>query len=92
MTEDLVKKLNTAGAFDSPWYREQLCSWDVVREQQKADFQEHLYTVYQPGNHCYTGLWERFCITEAGPICRDKYFEMVAAVEEYERLHTLQKV
>jgi hypothetical protein len=73
-------------------YQEILDNWDVVREQQKADFQEHLYNVYKPSNHCYTGLWQRFCVTEAGPICRDKYFEMVAAVEEYERLHALQKV
>lgn len=72
-------------------YQEILDNWNVTLEQQRADFQEHLYQTYKPANHCFTGLWERFCITEAGPICRDKYFEMVAAVKEYERLHNIPK-
>jgi hypothetical protein len=57
---------------------------DVVEEQKKADFLEHLYQVYKPGNHHYTGLWQRFCIEEAGPIMRDRYFEMLEAVKIYE--------
>jgi hypothetical protein len=83
-SKELLKKLNTTGAFDTPWLKEQLRSWDVVQEQKKADFMEHLYQVYQPADHTYTGLWERFCVTEAGPIMRDRYFEMLKAIEEYE--------
>jgi hypothetical protein len=83
MNEELLKKLNTTGAFDTPWLKEQLQSWDVAKEQQKADFLEHIYQVYQPTNHTYTGLWERFCMTEAGPTCRDLYFERIAAIEKF---------
>lgn len=65
-------------------YQEILNNWDVKKEQQKADFLEHLYNVYQPGNGLYTGLWERFATTEAAPIMRDRYFEFRQAVDEYE--------
>jgi hypothetical protein len=91
MTEELLKKLNTTGAFDTPWLKEQLRNWDVVEEQKKAHFMERLYQVYQPTNKCYTGLWERFCLTEAGSTMRERYFEMLAAVKEYEELVAKQK-
>lgn len=85
MTEDLAKKLKTTGAFDTPWLKEQLRNWDVAYEQRKADFAEHMYQVYKPTNHCYTGLWERFCLSEAGPYCRDQYFNALDAIEKYEK-------
>jgi len=84
MNEALLKKLNTTGAFDTPWLREQLKNWDVVAEQKKADFMEHMYQVYKPANKCYTGLWQRFCIQEAGPAAREQYFEMLKAIRIYE--------
>jgi len=65
-------------------YQEILNNWSVKLEQQKADFLEHLYNVYRPSNHTYTGLWERFCVTEAGPIMRNRYFEMLDAIAQYE--------
>jgi hypothetical protein len=43
-----------------------------------------MYQVYKPVNKCYTGLWERFCVQEAGPAARAQYFEMLKAVELYE--------
>jgi len=64
-------------------YETILRNWDVKKEQQKADFIEHIYQCYQPGNHCYTGLWERFCREEAGPYCRDIYFERKEALEQF---------
>ena len=60
-----------------------LFNWDVKKEQQKADFIEHLFDVYRPSNNCYTGLWQRFCMGEAGDYCRDMYFERLAALEKY---------
>ncbi len=51
MTEDLKKKLNTAGSFDGPWLKNQLRNWDVGFEQQKADFMEHMYQIYQMSLH-----------------------------------------
>ena len=83
-TEELIKKLNTTGAFDTEWLKEQLQNWNVIEQQKRADFIEHIYQCYQPGNNCYTGLWERFCITEAGPYCREKFFEIVEAVRLFE--------
>jgi hypothetical protein len=85
MTDDLAKKLNTAGAFDTPWLKEQLRNWDVAAEQRKADFMEHMYRCSGRTNGCYTGLWQDFCIREAGPAMRERYFEMVKAVEMYEK-------
>lgn len=90
MTEDLVKKLNTTGAFDTPWLVEQLRNWNVVAEQKKSDFMEHMYDCAgrnapdHPMRGLYTGLWQDFCIREAGPIMRDRYFEMMEAVRLYE--------
>lgn len=82
--EELRTKLNTSGAFDSKWLRDQLEGWNIKKEQEKADFTEHLYQVYNPRNGLYTGLWERFCLTEAGPYTRDKYFDMLKAVKDFE--------
>lgn len=91
MTDDLATKLNTAGAFDTPWIKEQLLNWDAVKEQQKADFMEHMYHCAgrqykdHPMHSLYTGLWHDFCIKEAGPTCRDKFFDMVDAIRLYEQ-------
>jgi hypothetical protein len=67
-----------------------LAGWDVKKEQQKADFMEHMYHCSGRANGgpgvvgLYTGLWQEFCIKEAGPIMRDRYFEMMEAVRQYE--------
>jgi len=84
MTDDLATKLNTAGAFDTPWLKEQLLNWDVAAEQKKADFMEHMYKCSGRTNGLYTGLWEHFCIHEAGPIMRERFFEMVEAIRLHE--------
>jgi hypothetical protein len=84
MTEDLATKLKTTGAFDTPWLKEQLQNWDATLEQKKAYFMEHMYRCSGRTNGLYTGLWENFCITEAGPIMRERFFEMVEAVRLYE--------
>ena len=60
-----------------------LRTWDVNKEQRKADFMEHMYQVYKPANNCYTGLWQRFCTEEAGPAMRERYFEMLEAIQLY---------
>ena len=67
-----------------------LAGWDVKKEQQKADFMEHMYQCSGRANGgpgvvgLYTGLWQEFCTKEAGPIMRDRYFEMMEAVRLYE--------
>ena len=90
MTDDLAQKLNTAGAFDTPWLKEQLSNWDAKEEQKKADFVEHMYNCAgrqdktHPMHGLYTGLWHDFCLKEAGPFCRNHYFDMVEAARLYE--------
>lgn len=37
-----------------------LDTWDVNEEQNKAEFLEVLYDLYQPEDHTYTGLWQQF--------------------------------
>ena len=67
-----------------------LAGWDVAAEQRKADFMEHMYQCSGRANGgpgvvgLYTGLWHEFCIKEAWPIMRDRYFEMMEAVRLYE--------
>lgn len=71
-------------------YQQILNNWSVVKEQQRADFLEHMYKCSgrQNRNHpmhgLYTGLWQDFCVNEAGPVMRDQYFEMLEAVRLYE--------
>jgi hypothetical protein len=87
---DLSVKLKTPGSFDTPWMVNALAKWDVKKEQEKADFTEHLYNCSPrseancPIRGVYTGLWEYFCVDEAGPIVREQYFEFLAAVKLYE--------
>ena len=69
-----------------------LAGWDVKAEQRKADFMEHMYQCSGRVNGgpgvvgLYTGLWQNFCLKEAGPFCRDMYFDRLQAVKEYEEL------
>ena len=66
-------------------YQEILNHWDVNLEQQKANFLEHMYNVYRPSSHTYTGLWKRFCITEAGPLVRTQFLEALKADKVYDK-------
>lgn len=57
--------------------------WDAKAEQQKAEFMEHMYRCSGRTNGLYTGLWQAFCMNEAGPRCRDIFFEQQQALKEY---------
>lgn len=90
MTDALRKRINTTGAFDTPWLQDKLRNWDATAEYKKAVFMEHMYHCsgrkdpQHPLHGLYTGLWADFCFREAGPYCREKWFEMVEAVRQYE--------
>ena len=64
--------------------------WDVEEQHKRAIFIEHCYKVYgrdnkdHPMHGVYTGLWEEFCIKEAGYAMRDRFFEMMDAIAQYE--------
>lgn len=95
MFTTLKQKSTMANSFD---YQEILNNWSVVKEQQKSEFLEHMYRCAgrdipgHPMYGLYTGLWQDFCITEAGPIMRDKYFEMMEAVKQFEEMKEKQQV
>ena len=57
---------------------------DYSNEQKKADFMEHMYQCSARTNGLYTGLWQEFCLNEAGPVMRNRYFEMLDAITIYE--------
>ena len=88
--EELIKKINTPGSFSPEWLKNELLNWDVSKEQKRADFMQHMYNCSgrsdpsHPMTGLFTGLWKEFCLTEAGPYCREKYFEMLEAVRIYE--------
>jgi len=71
-------------------YQEILNNWSVTKEQQKADFMEHMYYCSgrqdpsHPMHSLYTGLWQDFCIKEAGPKCRDEFFERLQFIKDLE--------
>lgn len=71
-------------------YQKILNNWDIKKENQKTEFLDHMYKCAgrQDKSHpmcgLYTGLWQDFCIKEAGPVMRDQYFEFKAAVDAYE--------
>ena len=73
-------------------YQEILNNWSVEMEQRKADFMEHMYQCSARTNGLYTGLWHDFCVSEAGPIMRDRYFEMVEAVKQFEQMKQEQQI
>lgn len=57
--------------------------WDVKEQQRRADFIQHIYDCYKPESKTFTGLWRRFCLEEAGPYCRNMYFERIEAIEKF---------
>ena len=69
-----------------------LKGWDVKAEQQKADFMAHMYKCSGRTNGLYTGLWQDFCMNEAGPVCRDQYFERLKAIKHFEQMELQQTV
>ena len=64
--------------------------WDVEEQQKRVIFMDHCYKESgrdnkdHPMHGVYTGLWEEFCIKEAGYAMRDRFFEMMDAIAQYE--------
>lgn len=60
-----------------------LNGWDVQEQQRRADFMEHMYQCSGRDNNLFTGLWQDFCLNEAGIAQRDLWFERIEAVKQY---------
>ena len=68
-----------------------LKGWNSEKEQQKAKFMEHMYQCSGRTNGLFTGLWQDFCMNEAGPLCRDQYFERLEAIKQFKQIEMQQK-
>jgi hypothetical protein len=42
-------------------YQTLLDNWSVTEEQNRADFIDFLYVLYERKDGLYTGLWQQFC-------------------------------
>ena len=60
-----------------------LQGWDVQEQQRRANFMEHMYKCSGRTNSVYTGLWQNFCLEEAGPYCRNLHFERQEAIKNF---------
>ena len=66
--------------------------WDVQEQTQRAFFMNHMYKCSgrdnpeHPMHGLYTGLWQDFCLKEAGPYARDVFFERLKAQFDYEQM------
>tara|TARA_R100000995_G_C3393919_1_gene81770 strand:- start:119 stop:370 length:252 start_codon:yes stop_codon:yes gene_type:complete len=60
-----------------------LSGWDAKAERQKAEFMEHMYQCSGRSNGLFTGLWQDFCLNEAGPTCRQMFFDRQEAIKKF---------
>lgn len=66
-----------------------LRDFDHKEEAKKQIFLDHMYKCLgredpsHPMHSLYTGLYQDFCIREAGPLARERWFEMQEAIRLY---------
>ncbi|QDP50050.1 MAG: hypothetical protein Unbinned3459contig1000_60 [Prokaryotic dsDNA virus sp.] len=74
-----------------------LQGWNVTEQQQRVTFMAHMYKCSgreskdHPLHGVYTGLWQDFCLKEAGPTCRQMYFDRLNAIEQFINMEELKK-
>lgn len=68
-----------------------LKGWNVAEQNQRVKFMEHLYKCSGRTNGIYTGLWQDFCLKEAGYYCRNMWFEQQKAIEEFIKVESLKQ-
>ena len=63
---------------------------ELIEQDKRSAFMRHLYHAFgrnnphHPKHGFYTGLWEEFCLKEAGYVVRELFFERLEAVRLYE--------
>ena len=60
-----------------------LKGWNVREQQQRVEFMEHMYQCSGRSNGLFTGLWQDFCLNEAGPACRQMFFDRQEAIKKF---------
>lgn len=68
-----------------------LKGWDVQEQQRRTEFMEHMYKCSGRTNGLFTGLWQDFCLKEAGPYCRNLHFERLEAIENFIKMESLKE-
>ena len=81
-------KWNPDGNYWNQTY-EEMVNARVEEQGQRALFMNHMYKCSgrenpdHPYHGLYTGLWEEFCLNEAGPYCRALHFEREKAISDF---------
>ena len=57
--------------------------WSTEEQQRRAIFMNHMYKCSGRDNGLYTGLWQEFCLKEAGYYCRNMWFEQQEAIQNF---------
>jgi hypothetical protein len=63
-----------------------IIGWDTIEEEKRVLFMDHMYKIDgrdkkdHPLHGTYTGLWQNFCLNEAGRAMRDQWFERMEAI------------
>ena len=57
--------------------------WNVLEQHRRSIFMNHMYKCSGRTNGLYTGLWQEFCLKEAGPTCVNMWFDQQRAIAEY---------
>lgn len=60
-----------------------LAGWNLKEQQLRADFMNHMYECSGRTNGLFTGLWQEFCLKEAGPYCRNMWRQQQDAIKEF---------
>jgi len=66
--------------------KNELLEWDVEEQDKRVLFMDHLYRCDRrddpshPLHGTFTGLWQNFCLNEAGKTMRDEWFEKMEAI------------
>jgi len=66
-----------------------IVDWDVNEENKRIVFLDHMYRCdgredpSHPKHGTYTGLWQSFCLNEAGEAMRNLWFERMEAADKY---------
>ena len=56
--------------------------FNVLEQHRRAIFMDHMYKCSGRTNGLYTGLWQEFCLKEAGPVCVNMWFDQQRAIAE----------
>ena len=69
-----------------------LADFDVQEQAKRAIFMNHMYKCSGRTNGLYTGLWQEFCLNEAGPYCKEMWLQQQEAIRQFIEHTELRKL